>query len=160
MTDAVVAFLILLPVAVTFFLKSSAIQAILALAAGYVIVNLVGTDINNGLMKLRLDGLSTVDIYSLILLLAPLITLVLTAKTWAGRSSMVIQLIAALALGGAWALMAMPYLSQSLGLSFHSSKIWPQLQHIQSGLIGFAMVYALVFTWLGKKNRQHGKKHK
>jgi hypothetical protein len=157
MTDTVVAFLILLPIAVTFFLKSSAVQAILALAAGYMVVNLVGTDINNGLASINLNGLSTVDVYSILLILPPLLTLVLTARSWTGRSKMVVQLLAALALGGTWAVTAMPYLNQSLGLSLHSSKIWPQLQHIQSGLVGFAMFYALVFLWIGKKNRPHGK---
>jgi hypothetical protein len=96
MTDAVLAVIILLPISATFFFKSNAAQAILALAAGYTVVSLVGTDINNGLVSIDL----------------------------------------------------------------HSSKIWPQLQHIQSGIIGFAMLYALVLLWLGKRSRPHGKHKK
>jgi hypothetical protein len=157
MTDAVLAVLILLPVVATFFLKHDALPIFLALAASYTIVSLVGTDINNGLVSIRLDGLSTVDVYSLLLLVPALLTLVVTSRSWTGQSKMVIQLIGALALGGAWAVTTIPYLSQSLGLSLHASKIWPQLQHIQSGLIGFAMLYGLIFLWLGKKNRSHGK---
>src|SRR4051812_21229143 len=134
MTDAVLAVIILLPVSATYFLKSNAAQAILALAAGYMVVSLVGTDINNGLVSIHLNGLSTVDVYSLLLLLPPLLTLILTARSWTGNPKMIMQLVAALALGGAWAIAFFPYFSQSLSLNLHSSKIWPQLQHIQSGI--------------------------
>lgn len=157
MTDAVLAVIILLPLSATFFFKSNAAQAILALAAGYTVVSLVGTDINNGLVSIHLNGLSTVDVYSLLLLIPPLLTLLLTFRSWSKNPQMVMQLIAAVALGGAWAIAFFPYFSQSLSLDLHSSKIWPQLQHIQSGIIGFAMLYALVILWLGKRSKPHGK---
>lgn len=159
MTDAILALLILLPAIITFFLKSNAALGFLALATGYFIESLAGTDVNNLVTKAG-GGIQSVNIY-LILLIAPLLlTLLFSGRAWAGKPKMILNIIAALAAGGVLAFVSMPFLGSIINLNLSSSKIWTQLQHIQSSLIIFGALYSLVLIWFSKTKHPSGKHKK
>src|SRR5665213_3254811 len=151
MTDAVLAVLILLPLALTYFLKANAGLGFLAVCAGYVIQSLAGSDIQSVLDNAKLN-ISSADITLLLLLVPLVLTLFFSSRSWSGQSKMIINLIAALATGGLLAVIAVPYLGSLVDLSLSSSKIWPQVQHIRGTLVIAGTVYALLVVWFSKTN--------
>jgi|GEM_PF-4828883 len=159
MTDAILAVLIIIPVALTVLLKSNAALAVLALTAGYTLESLASSDIYDGLHKLNLTGLNSADIDLLLIALPLLLTLLLTRKHWQGNTKMITQLAAALAAGVMLIIITLPFLGSLVDLNLSSSKIWPVVEHIRGPVIVFGVVYGLFVVWLVKP-KPHDKKHK
>jgi hypothetical protein len=157
MTDAVLAVLILLPLLITFFLKSNAALGILALTGGYALESLAGSDVHNGLINMNMGGLRQVDVDLLLILLPLILTLLLTGRSWQGRSKMITNCLGALAAGIMLVIISLPFLGAIVNLDLFNSKVWPLLQHIQAPAIIFGVTYALVLTWLsrGKEHKKH-----
>ena len=158
MTDTVLAVLILLPLALTYFLKANAGLGFLAVCTGFVVQSLAGSDIQSTLDNANLK-ISSADI-TLILLLVPLVlTFFFSSRSWAGQSKMIINAIAALATGGLLAIMAVPYLGSLIDLNLSSSKVWSLVQHIRGTLIFSGAIYSLLVVWFSK-TKHPDKKHK
>lgn len=159
MTDALLAILIILPIILTFFLKSNAALALLALTAGYSLDNLASSDISTGISNLKLGTINNVDLDLIILILPVILTLVFTARSWGGRTKMISQMLLAAATGLMLAIISLPFFSSILDLNLWSSKIWPLLQHIRASIIIFGVLFSLILIWLSKSH-SHSKKHK
>jgi intracellular septation protein A len=158
MTDAALAVFILLPLVITYFLKSNAALAFLALCGGYALESLASSDILNGLDKANLK-VDTVSLDLLLIVLPPLLTLLLTGRAISGSKKTILYLIAALLVGVCGVMIALPFLSAVMQLSLSTSKVWSLVQHIQSFAITGGVVYSLVLIWFSK-NKHPDKKHK
>lgn len=159
MTDAILAILILLPVALVILLKSNAALAVLALCAGYTLDNLASSDITTGLTSLKLSSLSSVDIDLILLILPLILTIIFTSRSWSGRSKMISQTLAAVAAGIMLGIISMPFISSITDINLFSSKLWPLIQHIRASVIIFGVIYSLLLIWFSK-TKEHSKKHK
>lgn len=159
MTDITLAVLILLPVALTLILKSNASLALLALTAGYALQSLTSSDIDDGLEKININGLTSVDVDLFLLVVPLLLTLFFTTRSWHGRSKMILNLMAATAAGAMLTIISLPFISSFVDMNLSSSAIWPILQHIKTPIIVFGVVYSLSMIWLAKSSG-HSKKHK
>lgn len=158
MPDIVLAILILAPLAITFFLKSNAALAFLALCAGFVLITFASADIGNLTKNLSIQVNSST--LNLVLLIAPFaLTLLLTPKAFSGQVRKLLQCVCALCAGGLLALIAVPLLSESVRLNFASSWGWINLQKLQTPLIAGGIVLSLLLVWFGKSSH-HAKKHK
>lgn len=161
MAEALLATLVLLPVALTFLLKSDAGVSFLALCGGFAFITLSGSDIEHLIGKTRIISLTSNNV-SMALLLVPLfLTLLFTYKKAAGGSQRLLQLIPALCAGGLLAAVAAPMFSDSLNIKLSDSQFWKELQNIQSYIIGAGLLSSLVLIWTsGFINAKPHKKHK
>lgn len=159
MTDAVIAVLVLLPLALTYFLKANAALAYLAVCGGYVIQNFSGSDILNVLGKAKLSGVSSADVTLVLLIVPMLLTLFSSVRSWRGQTGMLLQLLAALAVGVLLAIIAVPFLGSVVDVSLSSSKIWPQIQHIRGTFMIVATLYVMILVWMMKTTHPDKKKH-
>ena len=147
MTNLLLLILVLGPIALTYFLKSNAALAYLALCAGFVLLSLTTSDLQQLLDHSNIVRVST-DTLGLILLASPpLLTLLLTRRAVHGQSNVLIQLIPALFLGGLLALIGVPLLNESARGNFTGSSLWTDLQKIQSWVIGAGALSSLLLVW-------------
>jgi hypothetical protein len=161
MADVILAAFILVPVILTFFLKSNAAQSFLALCAGFVIISFASTDLKSltGQLNFSIDS----GILNLVILVLPLLlTLLFThgkAKNGFGR---IMQLIIAVCAGGLLALVGIPLMSGLVNADFAGSELWKNLQNIQAPLVGAGVFLSLVMVWSKalKKSNLKDKKHK
>lgn len=162
MADALLATLVLLPVVITFLLKSNAAVSFLALCGGFAVITLSGGDIQHLIGKTKITSLTSNDV-SLILLLVPLLlTLLLTYKNVAGGSRRLLQLVPALCAGGLLAAVAAPMFSDSLNTNLSGSEFWKELENIQSYIVSAGLLVSLLLIWSGgfASTKPHAKKHK
>jgi|SRR4029079_6613849 hypothetical protein len=158
MAEAALAVIILVPVALTFLLKSNAALAFLTLCVGFVLSTSVIGDLKNLLSQINLS--TTSSTLGLVLLAAPpLITLILTRHANTKGLMRWLQLAASLCVGGLLALSIGPILNISSQLDVTKATYWEELTKIQSGIIGIGSLLSLFLVWTGNL-KPHGKKHK
>lgn len=147
MTNLLLLILVFGPVALTFFLRSNAALAYLALCAGFVLLSLTTSDLQQLLDHNNLVRVST-DTLGLILLASPpILTLLMTRHAVHGQSKILMQLLPAICLGGLLALIAVPLLNGSVQSNFTGANLWTQLQKIQSWVIGAGALSSLLLVW-------------
>lgn len=159
MSDALLVTLVLLPVALTFLLKSSGAAGFLALCGGFAVIALSGSDIQHLVGKTKITSLTSNDV-DLLLLIAPLLmTLLLTFKGAGGKSQRWLQLIPALCAGGLLATVAAPMFNDALNINIADSPFWKDVQNFQSYIVSIGLLASLLLIWSGS-SRLHTKKHK
>jgi hypothetical protein len=157
MTDAVVAVIVLVPLAITFLLKSNAALAYLSLCASFVLITFASADIKD-LTKSLSFQLNASTLNLIILILPVTLTLLLTRKTFSGSIKLVLHSVAALCAGALLALVSIPLLSLSTRQNFADSWGWINLQKIQTPVIAAGVILSLLLIWSAK--HPHAKKHK
>ena len=156
MPDAVLAALILLPVVITYAIKSNAALGYLALCTGFVLSTSVIGDLKHLLSETDLS--ITNDTLALILIAFPYIaTLFLARKAHAKGMMLGLNLVAALLGGALLALSVGPLLNSTTNFDVLNSNIWTQLDKYQSAIIGAGAFLSLVLVWLGGSHK--AKKH-
>lgn len=160
MNDAILAILVLLPVVITFFLKSNAALGFLAVCAGYAIVSLAGGDINGSIDKLNLNGINNSYISIAILTLPLLSTLFFSGRSWASRAKMIMNLVAAAASGLVLLIVSAPFINDVANVNLYDSAVWPLVQHARGSIVVAGTIYALVLVWFSKTRHPDKKKHK
>lgn len=161
MADVILAALVLVPALLTWLLKSNAALSFLALCAGFVVISFAGTDLENLTGQLNFSINS--GTLNLALLVLPLLfTLLFTKHAFTGGAIRLLHMAIALCAGGLLALIAIPLLSGSVRANFADSKLWMDLQNIQSEVIGAGVFLSLVLIWANslKKSSIKAKKHK
>lgn len=162
MSQALLAVLILLPVVLTYLLKSNAAQGFLALCGGFAVITLSGSDIEHLFGKTKITSLTSNDV-DLILLLAPLLlTLLFTFRAVTAQKLRFAQLLPALCAGGLLAVVAGPMLSDVVNGDISKLATWKDLQTAESWIVGAGLLTSLLLLWSsGFVNaKSHGKKHK
>ena len=162
MPNALLAILILLPPALTLFLKSNAAMGFLALCGGFALLSLSGGDIQHLVGKTRISSLSSDDV-GLVLLLAPLlITLLLTFRSIAKKGLKAAHLVPALCAGGLLAIVAAPMFNGALNIDITQSAFWNHLQDAESYIAGIGLLASLLLVWSAglSNSKHHSKKHK
>ena len=157
MPDAILATIILTPLALTFFLKSNAALAYLALCGSFVLISFAGSDIKDltGTLKLQIDSGTA----NLAILIFPfLLTLLLANKAFSGKGMFLAQLAAALLAGAFLALVGVPLLNEASRTDFSGSWTWENLQKAQTPVIVAGVSWSLLLVWFG--GFKHAKKHK
>jgi len=162
MADALLATLILLPAALTLFLKSNAALGFLALCGGFAAITLSGSDIQHLVGQTKITSLTSNDVDLGLLLVPLLLTLLLTFKAVAGKRQPMMHLLPALCAGGLLAVVAAPMFNSALNVDITRSSFWKDLQNIESYIVGLGLLSSLLLAWgagLGH-TKSHGKKHK
>src|SRR3990167_934744 len=147
MTNLLLIILVALPIVITYFLKSNAALAYLALCVGFVLLSLSTNDIQKLLDNTDLLSISTDSLGLFLLVAPPLLTLLLTQKSIHGQNKVLVELIPAACLGGLLALIATPLLSESVRSNLTGGSLWEELQKIQGWLIGLGALSSLVLVW-------------
>jgi len=148
MADILLGVMVLGPLAITFLLKSNAALGFLVLCAGFVLSTSVIGDLKHLLSQLNLS--TTSSTIGIILLIVPLILTLLLTRGSAGKGfKFWLQLAAALCAGGLLALSVGPILSSSSQFDVTTSSFWPNLQKIQSEIIGIGALVSLLLIWFG-----------
>jgi hypothetical protein len=162
MTDALLAVLVLLPAALTYFLKSDAALAFLALCGGFAATTLSGSDIEHLVGQTKVTSLTSNNIELTLLVLPLLLTLLFTIRSVSGKGRRYLSLIPALCAGGLLAIVAAPMFSDVLNASVTDSQFWSKLKDAQSYIVGIGLLSSLVLLWSRgfAPGRAHGKKHK
>jgi uncharacterized membrane protein YozB (DUF420 family) len=161
MADVILAALVLGPLLLTFFLKSNAAMAFLSLCAGFAVISFASTDLEN--LTGHLDFSINSSVLNLVLIGLPLIfTLLLVRHAFTGKVGMVLHCLIALATGALLAVIAVPLLSDSVRANFADSKVWSDLQKVQSEVIGAGVLLSLGVVWVNglKHHKPAKKKHK
>lgn len=162
MNEAVLVGLILLPLVVTYILKSNAVLAFLALCGGYTLQSFAGTDIKN-LLNTTNSSFITSDSVSLLLILLPAFITLIVCRGPSSRKldhpKVVINLLASIALGSAFLLTTVPYFAYIGSVNLTNSQAWDFLNKAQSEIIGIGVLLSLIFIWLNHR-KPHSKKHK
>lgn len=158
MHDIALAFLIFLPLVITFFLKSNAGLGFLTLCLGFVLTTSVIGDLKHLLSEKNLTV--TNETLAIALVLVPfLLTLALTRKS-AGKDFILgLQLVVALFAGGLLALTIGPLLSSAGQFDITSSAMWPNLVKSQAVIIGVGSFLSLFLVWFFSGSRKHSRKH-
>ena len=162
MAQALIAVLILLPVVLTFLLRSNAAQAFLALCGGFAVITLSGSDIEHLFGKTKITSLTSNDV-DLILLLAPLLlSLLFTFRAVTAQKLRFAQLLPALAAGALLAVVAGPMLSDVVNSDVSKLATWKDLQKAESWIVGAGLLVSLFLIWSSgfMHAKSHGKKHK
>ena len=159
MVDVVLIAVILVVLLVTYFLKSNAVLAFLALCAGYTAVAFINT-------------LSIADRFSLSVgsnALGGLITIVLPVLTLLicrGPSSrkitspkVFLNLLMALGLGASAILIITPSLFSITGKTWDDSKVWSGLSSARAWVVGTSTLLALILLYLGHRKSRSSDKH-
>ena len=156
MPDVVLVALIVAPVLVTYFFKSNAALAYLALCVGFVLSTSVIGDLKHLLSETNLS--ITNDTLAMILIALPFLMTLVLSRHGTGRGAMFFaQLLVALLGGGLLALSAGPLINSSVSFNVLDSSLWTQLQKYQSAIIGAGSFISLALVWLGSGH--HSKKH-
>lgn len=158
MPDIALAFLIFLPLVITFFLKSNAGLGFLTLCLGFVLTTSVIGDLKHLLSEKNLTV--TNETLAIALVLIPfLLTLVLTRKSAGKDFTLGFQLVASLFAGGLLALTIGPLLNSAGQLDITSSAMWPNLVKAQAVIIGIGSFLSLLLVWFSSGIKKHSKKH-
>lgn len=164
MADVLLAVLILLPAVLTFFLKSNAAIAFLALCGGFTATTLSGSDIDHLVGQTKITSLTSNNVDLALLLLPLLITLLLTFRSVTSKNGRYFSLIPALCAGGLLAAVAAPMFNDVLQTQVTSSPFWKQLKDAQSYIVGAGLLTSLLLIWTSGfshgKSHSRGKKHK
>jgi hypothetical protein len=160
MADAVIAILILFPVALTFILKSNSASAFLVLCGSFVVITYAGANIKDLSHSLRLQvNSSTINL--LIFGMPALLTLLFVRKAFHGGIGMILNLVNAACMGCLLALVAVPLLNVSTRTSFTGTPAWDNLQKVQAPVIVTGFILSILLLWFGKVlSGGHSKKHK
>jgi hypothetical protein len=157
MTDAVIAVIVLVPLAITFLLKSNAALAYLSLCASFVLITFASADIKDLTKNLSFQLNSST--LNLIILVVPIVlTLLLTRKAFVGSIRLTLHSVVALCAGALLALVSIPLLNLSTRQNFADSWSWINLQKIQTPVIAAGVILSLLLIWASK--HPHPKKHK
>ncbi|HET7528710.1 MAG TPA: hypothetical protein VFJ84_00580 [Candidatus Saccharimonadales bacterium] len=162
MANALLATLILLPVAMTFFLKSSAALGFLSLCGGFAVIALSGSDIEHLVGQTKITSLTSDDIDLALLLVPTLLTFLLTFRSVSSGSQTLLQLIPALCAGGLLAIVAAPMFNAALNVNITASPFWKNLQNAETYVVGIGLLASLMLIWGGSFShaKAHSKKHK
>ncbi|MBX4188501.1 hypothetical protein KW792_00165 [Candidatus Saccharibacteria bacterium] len=162
MTDALLATLILVPLVLTFFLKSNAALGFLALCGGFAAITLSGSDIEHLVGQTKITSLTSNDVDLLLLAVPLLLTLFFTFGSSGGKNQRWLQLLPALCAGGLLAVVAVPMISDLLNTNYNDSQVWKQLQNAQSYVVGVGLLSSLLLVWSNglRHAKSHRKKHK
>ena len=159
MTDVLLGALILVPVLLTFMLKSDAALGFLALSTGFVLSTSVIGDLKELLNQMNLSVTDTT--IALVLISTPLVlTLLLTRKAHSMGLMLGFSLVAALAAGGLLALSVVPLIGDSAQFNLSKSEIWPQLQSAQAAIIGVGGLLSLLLVWTSHIRKHSSKAQK
>ncbi len=162
MAAALLAVLILLPAVLTYFLRSNAAVAFLALCGGFTVITLSGSEIEQLLGKTKITSLTSSNV-DLILLIVPLVlTLFFTVRSVPADKQRFIQVIPALCAGGLLAIVAAPMLNNALNINVADASVWQNLQKAQTYVVGLGLLVSLLLIWTSSlmHKSSHGKKHK
>jgi len=159
MTEVFLAILILLPVVLTFLLKSNAAAAFLALCGGFTLFTLSGSDIEQLVGKTRITSLTSNNVDLALLAVPLLVTLFLTYKSVSSKNRRWLQLVPALCAGGLLAIVAGPMLNSALSTDFTKAQLWKDLQDAQTYIVAAGLITSLLLLWSGGHSK-HSKKHK
>ncbi len=160
MNSVLLIVLILLPVGLAYFLKSSGALAFLALCGGFTAMTLSGSDIIQLVGKTQITSLTSSNVDLALLIVPLLLTLLLTHRSASTQTLwQTLHLTCALLAGGMLAIVAVPMLSDILNTSYSNSAIWQDLQKAQSYIIGIGLLLSLVLIWFSSP-KHPGKKHK
>lgn len=152
MAEILLAVLVFGPLLLTFLLKSNAALGFLVLCAGFVLSTSVIGDLKHLLSQLNLS--TTSSTIGIILLIVPLVITLLLTRGSAGKGlKFWLQLAAALAAGGLLALSVGPVLASSSQFDVTISSFWPNLQKVQSEIIGIGALVSLLIIWFGGLHR-------
>ncbi|MBX4201483.1 hypothetical protein KW803_01115 [Candidatus Saccharibacteria bacterium] len=161
MAEALLAVLILFPVAVTFFLKSNAAVAFLALCGGFTAITLSGSDIEQLVGQTKITSLTSNNVDLALLIVPLLLTLIFTYKSASSKNVRWFSLIPAICAGGLLAIVAAPMASDVLNLNVTESELWKKLKDIQPYVVGIGLLASLLLVWTGGFGHgRHSKKHK
>jgi|SRR5581483_4007575 len=161
MTDAILIALILLPLLLTYFLKSSASLGFLALCSGYVLQSFAGSDIKNLFSKANVSVSGNV-INALLIAVPPLVTLLLCrgpSSRGLASPKVLLNSLIALGVGATGVLMAAPLIGSISGKYLTDSSLWSPLEKAQTEIVGITAGLALIMIWLGHR-KTHDKHHK
>ena len=159
MTEVFLAILILLPVVMTYMLKSNAAASFLALCGGFTLLTLSGSDIEQLVGKTKITSLTSNNVDIALLALPLLLTLFLTYRSVNSKNRRYFQLLPALCAGGLLAVVASPMLGGSLSVDFSHSAVWKDLQNSQTYIVAAGLITSLFLIWSGGRGH-HSKKHK
>jgi hypothetical protein len=159
MTEVFLAILILLPLALTYLLKSNAAAAFLALCGGFTLFTLSGSDIEQLVGKTQITSLTSNNIDLALLAIPLLVTLFLTYKSAGSKNRRYFQLVPALCAGTLLAIVAGPMFNSALSTDFTELQAWKDLQNVQTYAVAAGLVSSLLLLWSGGHSR-HSKKHK
>ena len=152
--------LILLPVAIAYFLRSNGALSFLALCGGYTAMTLSGSDIEQLVGKTKVTSLTSSNIDLALLVTPLLLTLLFTHKSASVQPVWrVLHAVCALLAGAMLTIVAGPMLGGILNISYSDSAIWKNLQSAQSYIVGIGLLVSLVIIWLNSP-KPLGKKHK
>ena len=158
MTDVLLVVLVLLPAVLTFFLKSNAALAFLALCGGFTATTLSGSDIEHLIGQTKITSLTSNNVDLALLVVPLLVTLILTFRSVSSKNGRYFSLIPALCAGGLLAVVAAPMFSDALQANVTDSKYWHDLQNAQSYIVGTGLLSSLLLIWSG--GLKHGRSHK
>ena len=161
MANALLAVLILLPVVITFFLKSNAAVAFLALCGGFTAITLSGSDIQQLVGQTKITSLTSNNVDLALLVIPLLLTLIFTYKSSKSKNNRIFSLIPALCAGGLLAIIAAPMFSDAIQINITDQKIWMSLKDAQPYVVATGLISSLLLVWTGGLGRgRHAKKHK
>ena len=158
MTDIILGAIIILPVAISFLLKSNGAIGFLTVCAGFVLSTSAVGDLKQLLNQMDLTVTETT--LALVLVSAPMLLTLLLVRSPARHGPMfIMQLLAALAAGGLLALTIGPLLGESDEFNLNNSQIWKTLQDIQAPFIGAGALISFMLIWAGGFQHHRKKKH-
>ncbi|HVX58149.1 MAG TPA: hypothetical protein VG964_00240 [Candidatus Saccharimonadales bacterium] len=154
MPDVALAVVILIPLALSFLLKSNAALAYLALCVGFVLSTSVVGDLKHLLSESNLSVAD--DTLALCLLGAPYILTLLTCRKAHEKGALLYaNLLVALLGGGLLALSAGPLINSETSFNILDSGFWSQLEKYQSAIIGAGATLSLLLVWLPHSRKKH-----
>ena len=159
MTEVFLVILVLLPVVLTFLLKSNAAVSFLALCGGFTLLTLSGSDIQQLVGKTRITSLTSNNVDLTLLALPLLLTLILTYRSVSSKRKRYLQLIPALAAGALLAIVAGPMLSSALSTDVARTAFWKDMHRAQTYIVAAGLLISLGMIWSGGLGH-HSKKHK
>ncbi len=156
------ALLIGLPIVLLVILRANAAVAFLALCAGSVLAQFVSGDTKSIFSSfVPANSTTNLSIVQLGLLFGPvLLSAIFTRKSVSG-AKMLLNLIAAMALGIVGALLAVPLLPGGVTHSITSQNLWSYVHQYQSVVVAVGVLISLFSLWFNKsKQDKDKKKHK
>jgi hypothetical protein len=160
MANVILAVIILLPLVLTYFLRSNAALAFAAACVGYTLQTSVTNSLADLLNNFRLNP-STNLVGICLLFLPPLLTLLLSRHSFSGKGKVFLQAIPALCTGAFLAILAAPLITETYNTDFNSSQLFQNMQKYQALIVGVGAGFSLVLLWMGSlKHHDKPKKHK
>ena len=159
MSDALLAILIMLPAVLTYFLKSNAALAFLALCGGFAVITLSGSDIQHLIGQTKITSLTSNNVDLALLIVPLLFTLLFTFRSVSSKNGRLFSIVPALCAGGLLAIVAAPMISGGLQADITDSSFWHSLQDLQLYIVSAGLLSSLLLVWSGS-SRKHSRKHK